>query len=859
SASLAERGVRVGREIFAAPFGGQFGNMFRDLNSGERNFGNLMGRQADWYQNRMKRGDWEEIRPSTHGVEKHSLAWSRKINDQIAKSPIGRQALAGENEAGLVLWMRSTPEGVRYRKEIGLKNIGDWELARRVKAEVDHTIPGDDFKPGMQALRDAALEGNLKMKDLEDMIPPKARPSVNGESFKYAEGKHAISSLMDRAITSYYNIANQIPATKLLRNPLFAQQYKASLTEQMKVLQAQGTTRMDEALRQQMENTARTKALSDVKKYTFTMDHETKMAYSMRHFAAFFGAQQESWNRWGRIIAEKPQTLPHIAQVYGAPSRVGMVVDQNGLPVNSEGYTSDPLTGEKKLVDYSDRKILFQIPEYLGGKKLNKALGLDEDAKFSVPMSSVELVLNHGDGPLPVGAGPFVQLAANSMANNGWVGKIANADPVATTDLFQKFGVLPFGPQDNPMNFILPTTGKRMGDSADDLGQVKQRALLNMMQVEHFKFENGQRDTEPTWKELMDRADTWTMFRAIAAFVSPVSINAQDPYQYFRDEYSRMQKVNPQVADEAFYEKYGDSFFSFTQSMSKNATGLAPTADGVKFGKYYQDLISQVGDEYAPLIAGDNGAGVYSQGAYYYQSHHATGIANNAPDRTKMGAAEAWKQSRISLGWKQYGQAMDSVNAELFNAGFSSFDDDGAEQLKAQRAAIVSGLTSQVRPTGEKNTFYNPEWANEYQTMDLGKYDKRAIDMQKIVNDPELWSKAYDAKTGTVGQRSDIYTLAAYLNMRGNMQVALAVRKNEGGSNDITAGENSDLLASWNQSVTSMIEQDTKFGRLHSRWFPTDMGYNINSQSKLGQQIEQKSALNSMVGSQQPAIPGMGA
>ncbi|HEY6021827.1 MAG TPA: hypothetical protein VIY48_18780, partial [Candidatus Paceibacterota bacterium] len=46
SASLAERGVRVGREIFAAPFGGQFGNMFRDLNSGERNFGNLMGRQA---------------------------------------------------------------------------------------------------------------------------------------------------------------------------------------------------------------------------------------------------------------------------------------------------------------------------------------------------------------------------------------------------------------------------------------------------------------------------------------------------------------------------------------------------------------------------------------------------------------------------------------------------------------------------------------------------------------------------------------------------------------------------------------------------------------------------------------------
>ena len=59
--------------------------------------------------------------------------------------------------------------------------------------------------------------------------------------------------------------------------------------------------------------------------------------------------------------------------------------------------------------------------------------------------------------------------------------------------------------------------------------------------------------------------------------------------------------------------------------MSKNNSGLRPTAESVKMSKYYQDLVDKVGPEFAGLIVGDEGDGVYSEGAYFYQKTHSAG------------------------------------------------------------------------------------------------------------------------------------------------------------------------------------------------------------------------------------------
>ncbi|UVD39694.1 hypothetical protein SEA_ROSEPHARIE_9 [Streptomyces phage RosePharie] len=837
------RDVKVGREIFAAPFAGKQGELYRDLAAGERNFSNLMGSQADWYLKKMRRLDWENVTVSSHGADKHMAAWMRHVNDQIGQSAIGRQALEGKTESQLVDWMRNTPEGQKYRKDIGLKNMSDFELAQRVKAQVDYVM--DPAMPGMDVARQAVLQGKLE-KEMLDLVPASARPMVNGESFRYAEGTSPVAQLLDKSITGWYKLANQLPAQKLLRNPLFGQSYKAHLADQVRIMRAQGVTHIDEGLRKTLESNARKGALDDVKKYTFTMDHETKMAYQMRHFGAFFGAQQESWNRWARIISDKPDILARVAQTYGAPARAGLVTDHDGNPVDASGYVTDPVTGERKLVKYSDRRMVVQVPEYLGGKELNKTLGLDEEASFVIPMSSLELILNHGDGALPVGAGPYVQIAANHFAKE---------DP-KFADWSKKLGVLPFGPQDSWTDFINPNTGKRLGDATDDMGATKQRALFYMMQVENYKWEMGLRDTQPTWKELKDRADRWTMFRTAAAWTLPFSVNGQDPYQFFRDEFQRYQKLDPNSADEKFYDKYGDSFYQFTQSMSKNNSGLRPTAESVKMSKYYRDLIDKVGPEYAGLIVGDEGDGVYSEGAYFYQKTHSAGISSTVTQRSQMSASEAWNEQNLARGWQQYNQMMADVNSQLFDRGLTSFDDEGAEDLKNMKKGITMMLTEQYLPDGSKNPFYNEAWEKEFSSLDKGKYDRTAYKLQEIVDDPEMWAKSVN-EDGTVGMRSDIYTLRTYLAYRKEMQKALLIRKLNGGSDDPTAESNYDLKNSWDTFVMGLIEADTRFSWVHSRYFSTDMGFNMDTILSPESQRTLEESDASLVGEEATGFQGM--
>lgn len=804
------RDVKIGRQVFEGALAGKQGEMFRDFTAGQRNFANMMGSSSDWYLKRMRRRNWQAIGVTEHGAEKHLDAWYRVVNDQIGQSELGRLVLMGANEADVVKWLNS-PAGKRFKDEMPTKHLSDTERARNVIKYVDDILPLAGS--GMDAARVAAAEGKLT-KEMLETLPARNRPDVNAEMYSYSEGRNPVTQLLDQSIEGWYKFSNQLPATHLLRHPLFGQQYKANLADALKRLEAQGVTRIDEGMRKTLESNARQAALKDVKNFTFTMDHETKMAYGMRHFGAFFGAQQESWNRWARIISDKPSTLGRVGQVYSAPARAGMVVDVEGNPVDGSGYITDPETGEKRLTKFGERKIMIQIPEYLGGKKFNKALGLDEDASFTVPMSSLNIVLNHGDGYLPVGAGPFVQIGVNHFAQEN----------PQLADVAKKFGVLPFGAQDSVMDFINPNTGKRMGDSMDDRSETKQRLLFYSMQVEHYKYETGLRDTEPTWDELLDRADRWSWFRTAMAFSLPFSVNQQDPYQYFRDEFDRMQKLDPNSADEKFYEKYGDSFYMFSRSMSQNNTGLKPTVEGVQMGAYYQDLVNKVGPEYAGLIVGDEGDGEFSQGAYFYQKTHGAGAGSGKMQREQLDPREAWKKGQISKGWQQFNSVMTGLDAQLFSLGLGSYDDPGAEQLKLGKKALVYLLTNDTMPDGKPNSFYNEAWEEEFNSFDKGKYDRNAMKLSEVVDDPELWAKAVNPD-GSVGMRSDIYTLRSYLDNRKEMQKALLIRKQAGGSEDITAKQNGDLKDSWDRFVLKLLESDTKFGWVHRRYFSGDMGF----------------------------------
>jgi len=199
---------------------------------------------------------------------------------------------------------------------------------------------------------------------------------------------------------------------------------------------------------------------------------------------------------------------------------------------------------------------------------------------------------------------------------------------------------------------------------------------------------------------------------------------------------------------------------------------------------------------------------------------------------------------------------MTDVNSQLFDRGLTSFDDEGAEDLKSMKKGIQMMLTEQYLPDGSENPFYNEAWEKEFSSLDKGKYDRTAYKLQEIVDDPEMWAKSVN-EDGTVGMRSDIYTLRTYLAYRKEMQKALLIRKLNGGSDDPTAESNYDLKNSWDTFVMSLIEADTRFSWVHSRYFSTDMGFNMDTILSPESQRTLEESDASLVGEEATGFQGM--
>ena len=839
------RQVTIGRNVFAAPYGDAGGQMARDDIAGTRQFETMLSNPTNFYLRKMRQMGWGTVsaKGDESAIANHMSAWTRVLTQQVAKSYPGRLALEGLTEQSIANKLRYTPEGQSYVKDIGLVHLNELELAQRVKAHVDHLL--NPTIPGMDEVRSSLLDGTFTPQLLKDTVPIPARPDVNGELWDYAVGKSKAPQIIDQGISWFYKWAGEKPSRILLRDPLFKQEYNAYLGMQIKKWQGQGITEVPLDTQKLTENAARKYAMQQVKRNTYSMTHETKMSYHLRNMAAFFGAQAESYNRWARIIADKPQTLGNVANAYNAPSRAGIVTDSNGNSVGADGYATDPLTGQRTFVPIGQRNMTIQLPGFLAAGIGTKSI--------TTPLSSWQVVLQEGDGPLPVGAGPIVMMPLNKLAQ--WDPKIS--------DWAQSAGLMPYGPQ-STWSPLMASYAKKYMQASDPTDPINQHNMMYIAQMAVAKHDAGLLDTEgqPDWGKIEQKANQWSIARAILGQVSPFSAKQQDPYQFFRDEYNRLQQLDPQSADQKFLEKYGDSFFQFTASMSKNNSGLQATQNSVKLSQQWQDLINKVGGQYAGLVVGDPGdSGTYSKGAYYYEQNTPTSAGSTTMMRSGLSAQEAWKAMRVNQGWSDYDKVVQGLQAQLIQRGLGSFSDRGAQDLDQTRKNAVLLLTQKYNADGTLNKHYNEQFADAYATQDTNKYNQTANDLTELVNDPKMWAKAYDEKTNTVGQRSDIYTLRSYLDAREAMVQALDVRGGNGGSSDINARSNQDLRAQFEALTNRLIEADTKFQSIHTKYFANDMGYNTSTSPIIAELLQQQAAgqTQSLVGQQAPAVGEVGS
>lgn len=769
---------------YPRPFGGAEGAMMKDLNSGaaRHTYDVAMGGNAAEMLDHFRSGSWEAI---SRDHPEYGRAWGRVLTKQLMNDRAAMAYLRGQT---LQKWAR-TEEGSNYLKQFGGSGLGYGERLERVAATVDHLLPS--FTPETAALRQAVINGEVdKIPELIKGVGKTHGPeSIQIEGIQYAMGKGDTFGAIDKLMGNYYNVMNKLPSEILSRNPLFFQLYRQHVLDLHASQVQQGVTHLSPAAQNTVVTQARQLALKDVKKFTYNMDFEGKLAYKMRFMAPFFGPMQESFSRWGHIVADKPEILGKAAAIYTAPIRAGWAVDENGNPIGEDGYVTDPQTGERKLASKAGMQI--QIPPYL-----TKAIGVDGGTTVSMPINTLNLTLQNDPWYNP-GTGPWVQMPANWAA--------LHEDP-KVGDALLKLGVLQQVTPDYSKQVLGSGTRFLLSEAGllNDTEQ-QQKDMIYLMQAENYKYQTGVRDTAPTYQEIKDKAGHAATLRGFFKAVSPVSFKTSDPYQFFRDQYNNLQRADPKTADQVFLAKYGEAAFAFTGALTTSRNNLPATVEAMHADEKYKDLIADDPDAAALIVAPYRSAN-FSQTVYAQQ--FASGERSIADARDVMDRAQA------NAGWAQYDKLMNDLRARMLGAGFNSFDDHGAEQFNAERKGIVMALTESKLPDGTANDMYNEQFAKNFLTVDKSKDERRAAVLGRLVTEQSLMND----KT-----RQDMQGLGSYMDARNEVQRVLQARAAQGGSGDINAQQNLDVKLQFSGIINSLVETNTMFQSLHDRFLGHDM------------------------------------
>lgn len=816
------RPVRLGNGVTApAAFGGKEGEYYQKMISSDEALGQIFATNKQLLHGHLMRSfdHGGKAISASQDETLHSVSWAHAINSQLVQDQLAVQAIKGASPEDMAKWLKATPEGRAYLRRLGLKATPAEEIANSAWHDVAEYMPTPEIR--MKALEPDGVTPQF----LRESMPMVHRPEVHTGQVGQSQSRY--KRALDDVIGTWFKFAATMPADRLSRHPLFNQLYEGHLKTLAGQLKKQGAFDTTVAGVDRMATTARRLALADTRKLVFDIAHRSDAGAALRFIAPFMTATNESFQRWSRILADRPQVVGYANDFFNAPIARGNMQDADGNQITKGGfsYTIDPKTGKavKRLVPKSERYIVGRMPGWLAKSPVGLAFGVEPaSGNFKLSQNSMDLV-TQGDPWFHPGVGPIVQIPVNELVK----------DKPKAAEIARHLGVLPFGPQQGTgvvgngplgraVGFMLPSTVKNFLTAYDTSDERYQAVKLQIMQRAAYEHSELGKPM-PSAKQIADQVKQYWMFSAASAFLQPMATQKADKYQFYRDQYNALRRQDPMTADDEFLKRYGESYFIFAQSQSKNDSGIPATAKAVELSKKYGDLIA-ANPELGALIIGPEGNGPFSPEAYSYQLNSPLAPGGSEMQRSKMSATDAMTDNKRRQGWADFTKAMNGLTATLHNRGLKSFTDKGAEDLLLTKRAWVQMLGSPTMPdgSGNENPFYNDAWSKDYNTLDPLKYERLIPGLQSVADSPLAKEPA----------RSDLRVLQQYLGVRQAVTQVLAARKKGGGSGVITAKANGDLLGAWQQAVDGLIESDTSFGDLHTRYLARDLGYDGSSQEE---------------------------
>ena len=763
---------------FSDALGGQFADIHRTNASAENSMNTLVDDNAGLFSRSLTKTGYGEVKPD---APNYYQAWSDALNYQFRNSAVAMKLMEDNaNPADVVKWLKIDPEGRIVAKRLSLD---PWEIdshVAAVKGFVDSYIPSRDLRQLLIKSEDSApispdmLRGTFTGTD--------GLPTIHGhileENLNLVSRKHA-----KEIVNGVFRLIGSMPEDLLARHPLYISLYRTELQRRVDMFEGMNARRLTTQEQAELMSVTHKVALRQLKSTLFTIDRKTNLAHYMRFISPFFSAFENTVKTWAKIAYEKPQTINRANLIFTSPNRAGIATDENGNPVPAD---------QASVNDY----IWLEVPEVLK-KAPFIGTGLTSLTQMGIQKRSLDVVFQGDIAQIPVG--PYVAIPISEMVKK---------KPELEKTLSW---AIPFGPERNAVRAFLPAWVKRQLTKED--GQSNQQYANTYALIwtteQHKRREAGQ--PAATAAEVEKMTDAYYNMRTVANLILPFAPTFQTPYKFYIDQWRQYQEQFGMEAQTKYWQDYGDDFFEFTQSLSKNTTGTFASIGSVGNAKAHADLITELSVIDPKLIGIVTNAGQaydFSQAAYMWQQTNTISPSSSEFYRTRKDPAEAALDSERSLGWIKYRDVMANIDSEMQRRGLTNLQSKKAADLASMKKQMVAQL-------GASNT----AWYDDYLDTDGSKTNKVIRGLELIVNNEKFMSQYGDNPT--------FKSIAVYLNVRKETEKALASRE----SKSIDAKANADIKFAFESVANKLKQEDIGFGDLYDRWLSYDSVYDaVHSQ-----------------------------
>lgn len=638
------------------------------------------------------------------------------------------------------------------------------------------------------------------------------------------------------------NVLGTMPEDALIKAPFYRKRWNEEMQRQVNGFEESGVTSFTPAQIDAMRRQAHAYALRATRETTYTITRLSTPAAAMAFIIPFFPAWENAVRFWSKQFVTNPSTLARYIQLWNAPNALGMVVDEDGNPVEGRrgfGGLADA------LISPGETYLVIPVPEW-SKATLDKLpfVGLGSKGQLRIAKGALNVALQ-GDYPWMANAGPLVSVPLSYIAaqNPDYFEAIKGLEigDAKIGDAIAKFFV-PFGRPTASKNIIsaaleqaVPAGPGRIVtyiEGMSDTQFVSAVEEIHRDMVVDWELNGGYESgsAKPDYAEAIARAQELSALQFAGNMLSPAAPGYQSKYQVYIEEWRRIlqkhldkeksyrergitpdpdERVGYNAALREFLNTYGDSYFALTQSTS-GRTGIGASLGEYDILKNHGDLAGKLAEsdiegdaDFAAMITSPY-RGDFNESVYAWQLNR---TFNNSQELIRGGERDNIQdKTEIQRGWIKWTDGLTGLEAIAEERGTTIERD---EELKFLKKLLEAEIAQD-----------NPAWYIAKGEFETRGYIKTLENIEMILSD-EAFMRAHGNEPVWVDVRE-------WYEARSEIQEILAQRKRElgdRGSLNIKSPSNADILVAWELFIEEKKRSNIAFSEYYNRWLDYDNLY----------------------------------